>query len=198
MKLNKIKRLCRAEGRCILFTEHTPEGVYRRQWIGTGSAAYLLEGMPPLTTENIPTLLGLEGAALEKVKISADAWPEDVLTGDFDAREKALLGLPCVVHAGGRALELFRTDFQVFALDGEELAPAYGKNPKVSLRWRTDGAPCFVVFEGLFLKGVLFREYSQALDKVSAEGLEMWLNWLGVGKQNGEERDAATESDDAE
>ena len=190
MKLNKIKRLCKAEGRCILFTEHTPEGVYRRQWIGTGKAAYLLEGMPPLTTENIPTLLGLEGTALEKVKISADAWPEDIFTGDYDASEKGLLALPCSVHAGGYALELFRNDFQVFALDGEELAPAYGKNPKVSLRWREDGGHCFTVFEGLFLKAVIFREYSAALDGVSADGLALWLNWLGAKKPEEAEDDA--------
>ena len=38
------------------------------------------------------------------------------------------------------------------------------------------------------MKGVLFREYSQAMDKVSAEGLYMWLNWLGVGKGDGEEK----------
>lgn len=194
MKLNKIKRLVKAEGRCILYTEHTPEGVYRRQWIGTGSSLYLLEGMPQLTTENMPTLLGLEGAALEKVKISADALPEDIYTGDYIAEEAALLALPYVVSVGGRALELFRTGFQVWALDAEELAPAYGKNPKVSLRWREDGTPYFAVVDGLFLKGILLKEHGSAMDKVSEDGLALWLNWLGANKPE----EAGTENDNAD
>lgn len=187
MKLNKIKHLCKKVGRCILYTEHTPDGVYRRQWIGTGNAIYLLEGMPPLTTENMPTLLGLEGTALGKTKISADALPETLCTGDYDAQEKALLSLPCIVTAGERSLMLFRTDFKVWALDTEELAPAYGKSPKVCLRWGENGAPYFAVFEGLFLKGILFRDRGTALDDVSANGLAIWLNWLGANKTETED-----------
>ena len=42
MKLNKIKSLCKAAKRAILYNELGEGGELRRQWIGTGTAIYLL------------------------------------------------------------------------------------------------------------------------------------------------------------
>ena len=140
VKLNKIKSLVKQAKRAILLTEHTADGEFRRQWISTGSAAYVLRGLPPLTTDNLPTLLGLEGAALSKVAISADVFPKEIDASDYDAREKALLQLPCAVKLNGKELCIFRNDFQVWALDADELEPIYGKAPKACVRqWEKNG-----------------------------------------------------------
>ena len=191
VKLNKIKILVRQAKRAILLTEHTEAGEFRRQWISTGSAAYVLKGLPPLNTDNLPTILGLDGAALSKMAISADTFPADIDTGDYDAREKALLQLPCTVGLNGRELWLYRTDFQVWALDAAELVPIMGKAPKVCIRHTAAGDMLtFAVFDGLFLEGILTRDWRSTLDAASAQGQDMWLNWMGLRKPSEEKPDA--------
>lgn len=178
MKLNKIKSLCKAARRVIIYNELGEGGELRRQWIGTGTAMYILEGLPILGPGNIPVLLGLEGNALNKVKITQEKMPEDIFTGDYDAEEPALTFIPCTVNAGGRDLVLFRSQFQVWALSADELGPAYAQALTCKMRWTPDGVPYFVIFRGMFLTAILFDEQSRMLDEASRNGLSLWMNWL--------------------
>lgn len=178
MKLNKIKSLCKAAGRVIIYNELGEDGKLKRQWIGTGNAMYILEGLPILGPGNIPTLLGLEGNALNKVKITQEKMPEEIFTGDYDAEEPALTVIPCTVSAGGRDLMLFRSAYQVWALDAAELSPAYAQAMTCKMRWTSEGVPYFVIFRGMFLAAILFDEQSRMLDEASKNGLSLWMNWL--------------------
>ncbi len=184
MKLNKIKSLCKAAKRCILFNELGDGGELRRQWMGTGSGIYLLEGLPMLGTANIPPLLGLEGNAVEKVKITLENLPTGIDTSDYDASETALVPLPAMVSVGGADLVLYKSAYQVWALDAGELAPAINSNCTVKMRWKADGTPYFVIFRGMFLEAILLRERSGLLDNASRNGLGLWLDWMKDANTN--------------
>ena len=187
MKLNKIKALCKAAKRAILYNELGAGGELRRQWIGTGSGIYLLDGLPILGHANIPPLLGLEGNAVSKIKITQENLPPEINTEDYNTNEPALVALPCIVSVGGADLALFRGSYQVWALDEAELAPAQNVNCTVKMRWTPTGAPYFPVFKGMFLEAILFRERSYMLDETSRNGLGIWLNWMKPAEERDEE-----------
>lgn len=186
MKLNKIKALCKAAKRSILYDELGKGGDLRRQWIGTGSGIYLLDGLPILGPANIPPLMGLEGNAVSKIKVTLENLPPEINTEDYNADEPALAALPCIVSVGGTDLALFRGGYQVWALDEAELAPALNTNCTVKMRWTPAGAPYFTVFHGMFLEAILFRERSYMLDETSRTGLGIWLNWLKPAEERDE------------
>ena len=54
MKFSKIAALAKREKTAILMRD--ADGV---QWLGTGSAAYMLGGMPPLDTDTVLTVMGV-------------------------------------------------------------------------------------------------------------------------------------------
>lgn len=187
MKLNKIKALCKAAKRAILYNELGEGGELRRQWIGTGSGIYLLDGLPILGTANIPPLMGLEGNAVDKIKITQENLPMGISTEDYSADEPALNALPCIVSVGGTDLALFRSAYQVWALDAAELAPALNQYGTIKMRWMPDGKLYFVVFRGMFIEAILFRERSDLLDDASRKGLGIWHNWLKPAEERDEE-----------
>jgi hypothetical protein len=187
MKLNKIKSLCKAARRVILYNELAQSGELRRQWIGTGDGMYLLEGLPILGTANIPPLMGLEGTAVERIKITQEKMPPDVDTGDYDANEAALISIPCTVNVNGVDLALFRSAYQVWALAAAELTPVLTQSVTVKMRWTPEGAPYFVVFKGMFLVAIFFRERSWMLDDASRNGLGLWLDWMKKAETTDEE-----------
>ena len=187
MKLNKIKSLCKAAKRAILYNELGDGGELRRQWIGTGTAIYLLDGLPILGTANLPPILGLEGNAVNNVKITTEKMPEGIFTGDYDAEEPALIALPCIVAVGGMDLALFKSAYQVWALSEAELTPAMNPNFTVKMRWMPDGTPYFCIFRGMFLEAILFTEQSMRLDDASQKGLGLWLDWMKKAEASDED-----------
>lgn len=131
--------------------------------------------------------MGLEGNAVSKIKITLENLPQEINTEDYNANEPALTVLPCIVSVGGTDLALFRSSYQVWALDEAELAPAINTNCTLKMRWTPAGAPYFTVFRGMFLEAILFQERSYMLDKASKNGLGIWLNWLKPAEERNEE-----------
>ena len=54
MKFSKIAALAKREKTAILMRD--ADGM---QWLGTGSAFYLLDGMPPLDSDTVLTVMGV-------------------------------------------------------------------------------------------------------------------------------------------
>ncbi len=158
MKLNKIRKLCKAKEVCILYDEFSGEdGTLIRQWLSDGVGMWPVSGLPELKESNLGTLLGLNGKQAEKWVLREEEAPEDLREslGDLESWETTLKESVLSVNASGiELLPLWDKEGRVLWIDRARLEPCWSETA-VIVRRETESRPVAAVFEGLFLVGVI-------------------------------------------
>lgn len=156
MKFSKIAALAKREKTAILMRD--ADGV---QWLGTGSAAYMLEGMPPLDTDTVLTVMGVP----EDKKAHGSLWKkrirENCLKMTFRARKRLRADNAGVsVIYGGKLLMPIYTMMGMVWIDAELLAPTDRKEAgyrRFFIRCMENGTRVVAVKEGLVLTAVIME-----------------------------------------
>jgi len=161
MKLNKIRKLCKAKEVCILYDEFSgEEGTLVRQWLSDGVGMWPVSGLPELKESNLGTLLGLTEKQAEKWVLREEELPGHLhgSTGDLESWETPLKESVLSVNASGQELlPLWDKEGRVLWIDRARLEPCWSETA-VLVRRETESGPVAAVFEGLFLAGILRAE----------------------------------------
>lgn len=161
MKMNKIRKLCKAKEVCILFDEFGEEdGTMARQWLSDGVGMWPVSGLPELKESNLGTLLGLNEKQAEKWVLREEELPGYLSgsLGDLESWETPLKESVMSVNAGGRELlPLWDKEGRVIWIDRARTEPCWSETA-VLVRRETKVGPVVAVFDGLFMAGILLAE----------------------------------------
>lgn len=156
MKFSKIAALAKREKTAILMRD--ADGV---QWLGTGSAAYMLEGMPPLDTDTVLTVMGVPE---DKKSTWFSVEKEDkgkLLENDVPGEEEVTADNAGIsVIYGGKLLMPIYTMMGMVWIDMELLAPTDRKEEgyrRFFIREMENGIRAVAVKEGLVLTAVIME-----------------------------------------
>ena len=156
MKFSKIAALAKREKTAILMRD--ADGV---QWLGTGSAAYMLEGMPPLNTDTVLTVMGVPE---DKKSTWFSVEKEDkgkLLENDVPGEEEVTADNAGIsVIYGGKLLMPIYTMMGMVWIDAELLAPTDRKEAgyrRFFIRCMENGTRVVAVKEGLVLTAVIME-----------------------------------------
>ena len=156
MKFSKIAALAKREKTAILMRD--ADGV---QWLGTGSAAYMLEGMPPLDTDTVLTVMGVPE---DKKSTWFSVEKEDkgkLLENDVPGEEEVTADNAGIsVIYGGKLLMPIYTMMGMVWIDAELLAPTDRKEEgyrRFFIREMENGIRAVAVKEGLVLTAVIME-----------------------------------------
>lgn len=156
MKFSKIAALAKREKTAILMRD--ADGV---QWLGTGSAAYMLGGMPPLDTDTVLTVMGVPE---DKKSTWFSVEKEDrgkLLENDVPGEEEVTADNAGIsVIYGGKLLMPIYTMMGMVWIDMELLAPTDRKEEgyrRFFIREMENGIRAVAVKEGLVLTAVIME-----------------------------------------
>lgn len=156
MKFSKIAALAKREKTAILMRD--ADGV---QWLGTGSAAYMLGGMPPLDTDTVLTVMGVPE---DKKSTWFSVEKEDrgkLLENDVPGEEEVTADNAGIsVIYGGKLLMPIYTMMGMVWIDAELLAPTDRKEEgyrRFFIREMENGIRAVAVKEGLVLTAVIME-----------------------------------------
>lgn len=156
MKFSKIAALAKREKTAILMRD--ADGV---QWLGTGSAAYMLGGMPPLDTDMVLTVMGVPE---DKKSTWFSVEKEDrgkLLENDVPGEEEVTADNAGIsVIYGGKLLMPIYTMMGMVWIDMELLAPTDRKEEgyrRFFIREMENGIRAVAVKEGLVLTAVIME-----------------------------------------
>ena len=156
MKFSKIAALAKREKTAILMRD--ADGV---QWLGTGSAAYMLEGMPPMDTDTVLTVMGVPE---DKKSTWFSVEKEDkgkLLENDVPGEEEVTADNAGIsVIYGGKLLMPIYTMMGMVWIDAELLAPTDRKEAgyrRFFIRCMENGTRVVAVKEGLVLTAVIME-----------------------------------------
>ncbi len=156
MKFSKIAALAKREKTAILMRD--ADGV---QWLGTGSAAYMLEDMPPLDTDTVLTVMGVPE---DKKSTWFSVEKEDkgkLLENDVPGEEEVTADNAGIsVIYGGKLLMPIYTMMGMVWIDAELLAPTDRKEAgyrRFFIRCMENGTRVVAVKEGLVLTAVIME-----------------------------------------
>lgn len=156
MRFQKIAQLAKRDKTAILMRD--ADGV---QWLGTGSAFYMLEGMPPLDADTVLTVMGVP-------EDKKDAWLSTVredkgglLENDAPGEEEVTADNAGIsVIYGGKLLMPIYTMMGMVWVDVELLAPTDRKEAgyrRFFIREMENGVRAVAVKEGMILKAVIME-----------------------------------------
>ena len=156
MKFSKIAALAKREKTAILMRD--ADGV---QWLGTGDAVYMLEGMPPLDEDTVLTVMGVPE---DKKSTWFSVEKEDkgkLLENDVPGEEEVTADNAGIsVIYGGKLLMPIYTMMGMVWIDVELLAPADRKEAgyrRFFIREMENGTRAVAVKEGMILKAVIME-----------------------------------------
>ena len=156
MKFSKIAALAKREKTAILMRD--ADGV---QWLGTGSAAYMLGGVPPLDTDTVLTVMGVPE---DKKSTWFSVEKEDrgkLLENDVPGEEEVTADNAGIsVIYGGKLLMPIYTMMGMVWIDAELLAPTDRKEAgyrRFFIRCMENGTRVVAVKEGLVLTAVIME-----------------------------------------
>ncbi len=156
MKFSKIAALAKREKTAILMRD--ADGV---QWLGTGSAAYMLGGVPPLDTDTVLTVMGVPE---DKKSTWFSVEKEDrgkLLENDVPGEEEVTADNAGIsVIYGGKLLMPIYTMMGMVWIDAELLAPTDRKEEgyrRFFIREMENGIRAVAVKEGLVLTAVIME-----------------------------------------
>lgn len=156
MRFSKIAALEKREKTAILMRD--ADGV---QWMGTGAALYMLEGMPPLDADTVLTVMGVpedkKDAWLSVVREDTNGMLENDAPGE---EEVTADNAGISVIYGGKLLTPIYTMMGMVWIDVELLAPTDRKEAgyrRFFIREMENGGRAIAVKEGMILKAVIME-----------------------------------------
>lgn len=123
MRLKKVAALCCQEGAVRLFDQTDASGEVVCQWLGDGRAAYPIDGMPYMETDNICTMFDIPEKKQEKMTFRHVAATADINWKDDDPVERELQDPALCVRYEGRELLPLRTSDGIVFIQEKYLTP---------------------------------------------------------------------------
>lgn len=151
MKLRAVGSIINQGKQLVLYDEG------KRQWIGTGSAVYLLpEGLSQMTEKQACTVLDIpEDKAASWLIIRKDM-PESYDTADEGDEELTIFDPGKVISTGGVTLMPLTSETgKTYFLQTKFLKPLTDKDPVIALRYTPRGQPYMVAKAGMFAEAIL-------------------------------------------
>ena len=160
MKLNKIVSLCKREKRIVLFNRRNDEGEIVEQWIGDGTACYLVGGLPIMSAGTCETLFDIPAKDADKWSIREEDLPGSIDFSDAaDVNgERILDEAPISIYFGGVTVRPLRSSGDVpLFIDTRYLAPFINEMERLFLFRRTTpgGMDYIAAKTGMILAGVI-------------------------------------------
>lgn len=187
MRFSKIAALAKRNKTAVLMRD--PDGV---QWLDIGGAAYMLDGMPPLDSETVLTVMGVPDDKRDKWLAKERSGGEELLKNDAPGEEEVTAENAGVsVIYGGRLLMPIYTMMGMVWVDVELLAPTDRKEAgyrRFFIRGTKKGNRMIAVKEGLILTAVIMEcriegnDLMEALDTLA--GRYRLQKTMGERKEN--------------
>ena len=175
MRMNRVKVLCKERKTVLLLNETSEDGELRRQWLSDGAAMWLITGLPTVSADNLPTLLGLESKQVESMKISQQGFPEAYSTEDKLYSDSAMEETAISLNLYGEEWLVMGGAGGAWLIPEKELRPIRTEQCSMALRRTESGAPYAAVFDGLFLTGIIITGPSTMLNGSSRDILRKLL-----------------------
>lgn len=174
MKLKTVFQLLKAKRRIILYESN--DG----QWIGDGSAAFPLHGLPPMKQENLRSLLDVTEKQFAQIDVSSQRMlfsTEDNVIGEI-----MLTHCGAVIHYRGYELIPLTSGTKIYYVQSGYIKPFGGIDDiSYDLRKLENGSEYIAVKEGFLLRvviapldavtdelvGILGRIYSLSMNALS-------------------------------
>lgn len=167
MRFSKIAALAKREKRAILMRDK--DGV---QWLSTGAAAYMLEGMPPLDADTVLTVMGVPE---DKKSAWFSTEVEDtvgILENDMPGEEEVTADTAGIsIIYGGKLLMPIYTLMGMVWIDVELIAPTDRKEAgyrRFFIREMKGGERAVAVKEGMILKAIIMEYKMEGKDFADA------------------------------
>lgn len=158
MKIKSAVSICLRNEALCLWDETVGETGEVRQWIGDGSALYLLEGMPYLDENTIFPVFDITGKKQEKLYFKKEAFPATVDPGDRRGGEMEATPEALSINYGGNTyIPYTAAGGKCVYINREYMAPFADKREGLALviRETEGGTPYLVVMFGLLTIGII-------------------------------------------
>lgn len=123
MKLKKVAAICGQTGMFHLLDQVDEDGEVVRQWLGDGSAAYPIVGLPYMELGNVCTMFDIPEKKREKLIFRKGDAPGNINWEDTDHAEHQLAEPKLCVRYEGMELLPLRTSAGVTFIQAKYLAP---------------------------------------------------------------------------
>lgn len=148
MKLKTVLQLLKAKRRIILY--ESDDG----QWIGDGSAAFPLHGLPHMKQENLRSLLDVTEKQFAQMDVSSERMPFS--TEDNVIGETMLTHCGMVMHYRGYELIPLTSGAKVYYVQSGYIKPFGGIDDiSYDVRKLENGSEYIAVKEGFLLRAVI-------------------------------------------
>ena len=121
MKIKSIAAICKKSKVIYMYTKREEYSVM--QYIGDGSTAYPLDGVPELDAQSIMTIFDITEKQRGDWFIKEQDLPEEINFGDTDFSEKLMEQEKIQLVQSGKVLKALRSSQGVILIDSKYLAP---------------------------------------------------------------------------
>lgn len=181
MKIKKIGAICAKEKTFELLTK---TGEDAGQWLGDGEAFYRIDGLPELTSENIPFLFDISVDKAADMQIEHNAFP-DSLDVAYYAEERELVPAgQTITDVAGRVLMPMSTGNGLCYLVQGKYLNVLDEEVGYFLRRKPSGTPYIAARAGMFVIAI-FRPYFD-----TENNLASWLSTIAQQMKNTKLTDA--------
>ena len=176
MKIKSIAAICKKSKVIYMYTKREEYSVM--QYIGDGSTAYPLDGVPELDAQSIMTIFDITEKQRGDWFIKEQDLPEEINFGDTDFSEKLMEQEKIQLFQSGKVLKALRSSQGVILIDSKYLAPVMDTSEVMEFYERVtpSGQRYVVIKAGLLLQAVVLpvRAWKIEEDLQSiAEGIRM-------------------------
>lgn len=197
MKLKKVAALCNSAAAYRLYDQVDKNGVLETQWLGDGSAAYPLHGLPYMNEDSLYRMFDVPEKKQDKVYFDHGPLPEVLCVDDFCAGEQLAEDMGVSISYGGTVLVPLSYPGGILYIQSRYLGPLEDQSDLLQLyiRRTESGARYVAAKTGMLLVGIIFpyshlrESFAGRLDEIAR--LTRWE--LERGR---EERAAADQEDD--
>lgn len=176
MKLKKVAALCNSAAAYHLYDQVDSTGAVETQWLGDGSAAYPLHGLPYLSEQELYRMFDVPEKKQDKVYFDHGALPEALCVDDFCAGEQLAEDMDVTISYGGTVLLPLSYPGGLLYIQSRYLGPLEDQADLLQLyiRRTESGARYVAAKTGMLLVGIVFpyvhlrESFSAKLDEIAA------------------------------
>lgn len=157
MKLKKISAICaKSKTYCLLDKIDTAGQI--TQWLGDGSAAYPLDGLPLLDGDSLCKMFDISGERREKTRVIQDKMPERLNAEDIDTHELPVEPGEIGIADGEMELLPIMTREGAVFIQKKYLSPLEDEAATLGFcqRRTRDGQVYIAVKAGLLLRAIIY------------------------------------------
>lgn len=157
MKIKSIAAICKKNKNIAIFERYSDDGDILTQYIGDGSAAYPVVGLPQLDKESLLTIFDVPEKDRDNYFVKTLGVPAGISFEDTDETERRVEREGISIIYSGRTLKPIRTTRGLVFIESRYLSPVADVLDVLELyeRRTAEGAPYIVAKAGFLLQAVI-------------------------------------------